>query len=107
MEYFILSSLYIDCGSTIIDVAILYERGDFLWIGSDKMEFNTGSRIFGDVPRAISKFNVSQIQDKDMNKLNVPLDAEEFLFDYKHSTFIECNEELAQKLSACSHKVTN
>lgn len=91
--HLILSNLYIDCGSIVIQVAILYVRGDFLWIGSD--EFKANSKKFGDVPRAISQFTVARIQDKNFNKINVPLNVKKFLFDYSHSTFLECNEELA------------
>lgn len=72
----------------------MYERGNFLWIGSD--DFRTGDRIFADVPRAIGLFKTARIQDRDSNIINVPLDVNKFLFDYAHSTFIECNEDLAR-----------
>ena len=33
----------------------------------------------------------------DSIEFNVPEDIEKFLFDYSHSTFLECNEDLARK----------
>ena len=49
----ILTSVYVNCIKTLIQIVILYERSDFLWIGVD--EFKYKSKSFGDVPRAINK----------------------------------------------------
>ena len=41
------------------------------------------------------RFDVNEIVDEDANTFNVPSNIKTFLFDYKHSAFIECNRELA------------
>lgn len=49
----ILSSIYVRCGQLLIQIVILYDRGDFIWISNDKHKID-GKHI-GDVPRAINK----------------------------------------------------
>lgn len=50
----ILTNLYIQTANFIFQVSILYERGNFLWIGQDNLPLK--QKKFGDIPRAISKY---------------------------------------------------
>ncbi len=51
----VLTSLYVECENLVIHIAILYNRGNFLWIGGDDYVKNL-KKIFGDVPRSINKY---------------------------------------------------
>ena len=76
----------------------MYERGSFLWIGSDDNNaYNyIKNRQFGDISRAVNQFETKK-DTIDTIPFYVPTNVEKFLFDYKHSAFVECNEELAKK----------
>jgi len=50
----VLTSLYIQCDTLVIHIAILYKRGNFLWIGSDNLALNQ-KKVFGDSPRSINE----------------------------------------------------
>ena len=49
----ILSSVYVRCDRFLIQIVILYDRGDFIWISKDKQKID--GKVFGDVPRALNK----------------------------------------------------
>jgi hypothetical protein len=49
------TSVYVDCPEFIVQFAVLHSRGDFLWIGEDKLDFGY-KKIFGDVNRALNKY---------------------------------------------------
>ena len=50
----ILASLYIVCNKLVIQIAIFYKRGLFLWTASDNYDVGR-PKAFGDRPRAINK----------------------------------------------------
>lgn len=92
----VLSNLYIECKLITIQISIVYERGDFLWIGNDEYKIEQ-TKYFGDVPRALNAFKLAVIIDENHQEFNVPSDFKKFLFDYDHSKFLECNSFLAKK----------
>lgn len=52
----ILTSFYIECKRLTIQISIVYERGNFLWIASDDYQVNSDNlKSFGDRPRALNK----------------------------------------------------
>ena len=74
---------------------MFYKRGEYLWIGKG----DDTAIWFGDTTRAMNKFDLTEIVDSKSNVLKIPSDLEIFIFDYGHSKFIECNRELARKVS--------
>ena len=51
----VLTNFYLNCTNIIIQLAIFYDRHDFIWIGADEtleLNFNLS---FGDFPRALNK----------------------------------------------------
>ena len=72
-------------------MAIFYKRGAYYWIGSDNSKKND-AKWFGDVDRAMNKFSFIDFN----NEIRIPDDVDRFLYDYKHSMFIECNKKLAR-----------
>ena len=97
-KFKILTNVYVKCGGYAIQISIMYERGSFLWIGSDDNNaYNyIKNRQFGDISRAVNQFEIKK-DTIDTIPFYVPTNVEKFLFDYKHSAFVECNEELAKK----------
>ena len=51
----ILASVYIFCPKIIIQIAIFYKRGKFLWIPNDFYRFGR-SKYFSDIPRSLNRF---------------------------------------------------
>ncbi len=99
-QYKILTSVYVDCKSVVVQVALLYKRGSFLWSGKDKKSLFKAK--FCDMPRAISLINsFSTILE---GTVFIPGDLERFLFDYEHSGFLECDEKLAKSLVHADYK---
>jgi hypothetical protein len=93
-DYIQKNNIYIKCYTFItIQILIVYERGNFLWI--DKDDFFLKSKQFADTPRALSKFELKEYIDENSNLFRIPLDLDRYLFDYDHSKFIECNSSLA------------
>jgi len=92
----VLTNLYIECKMLTFQISIVYERGDFLWIGSDDYK-NEARKYFGDTPRALNSIKLATIVDENGQNFNVPSDIKKFLFDYNHSRFLECNTQLAKK----------
>ena len=41
------------------------------------------------------RFEIKSLRDQNKNKYNIPNKLPNFLFDYNHSRFVECNRELA------------
>ena len=98
----IVTNLYIKFTNLALQISILYDRGDFYWIGKDNSNFN--GKMYGDTPRSLNKFEKSVIIDKGLNiEIIVPKDIKKFLFDYDHSKFIECNREMARDLISESY----
>lgn len=93
----ILTSVYIHAKNIHLQISILYKRGDFIWIGKDS--YVHASKKFGDKPRAINNFKTVKITDEDSNVFNIPSNLKKFLYDYAHSTFEECNAEMALTIS--------
>lgn len=93
----ILTNLYIECKLLTLQISIVYERGDFLWIGSDDYKNEHANKYFGDTPRALNKFKLATITDESGLEFNMPSDLKRFLFDYQNSKFLECNTYLAKK----------
>lgn len=53
----VVTNIYINCEDAMIQLVILYDRHQFLWIGAD--ESQTGiPKWFGDVPRALHKYKL-------------------------------------------------
>jgi hypothetical protein len=50
----VLTSLYVQTEKILFHIAILYERGNFLWIGTDNLLLR--QKKFSDIPRALSKY---------------------------------------------------
>lgn len=89
-------NIYIQCETLItIQILIVYERGNFLWINRDNFDFK--SKKFGDTPRALSKFSIQDYTDENSFIFKIPNSLKRFLFDYDHSKFIECNSTLAKR----------
>ena len=97
-----MSSVYVRCGRFFIQIVILYDRGDFIWINKDS--FKLDRKIFGDVARAINRFEIEEIMDQDSNSFNIPADIKKYLFEYDHSAFLECNVDLAYKILSFTYK---
>ena len=97
-----MSSVYVRCGRFFIQIVILYDRGDFIWINKDS--FKLDGKIFGDVARAINRFEIEEIMDQDSNSFNIPADIKKYLFEYDHSAFLECNVDLAYKILSFTYK---
>ena len=97
-----MSSVYVRCGRFFIQIVILYDRGDFIWINKDSLKFD--GKIFGDVARAINRFKIEEIEDQDSNSFNIPADIKKYLFEYDHSAFLECNVDLAYKILSFTYK---
>ena len=97
-----MSSVYVRCGRFFIQIVILYDRGDFIWINKDSLKFD--GKIFGDVARAINRFKIEEIEDQDSNSFNIPADIKNYLFEYDHSAFLECNVDLAYKILSFTYK---
>ena len=91
----IATNVYLRCERLLVQVSIFYERGTFLWIGSD--DFKLDEKYFGDIDRAVQKFGIIPIRDEAKHRVSVPSNIKRFLFDYEHSKFLECNRELAKK----------
>jgi hypothetical protein len=51
-DYKIITNVYVNCPKLSLQIAILYERKSFLWIGADENEIGK-PKWFGDVPRAL------------------------------------------------------
>ncbi len=96
--YKILTSLYIECGSVVFQVAVLYKRGSFMWSGKDEKKFFNGK--FCDKPRAIRQIKSTIFEET----IYIPKDLQDFLFDYEHSSFLECDEKLAKSLLSSDYK---
>ena len=58
----------------------MYDRGDFIWINEDS--FKLDGKIFGDVARAINRFEIVEFEDQDSNSFNIPADIKKYLFEY-------------------------
>ena len=84
------------CGHFFIQIVILYDRGDFIWINEDS--FKLDGKIFGDVARAINRFEIVEFEDQDSNSFNIPADIKKYLFEYDHSAFLECDLNLAGRI---------
>lgn len=52
----ILTGIYLKCNSLLIQIQIVYERGNFLWIGANDLQIKTSDKYFGDFPRALKKY---------------------------------------------------
>jgi hypothetical protein len=87
----VLTNIYIKCKNLFVQLSVFHKRGEYYWIGSDTISKND-ALWFGDVDRAMNSFNLINLNDE----LKIPIDINQFLFDYKHSRFIECNRELSQ-----------
>ena len=81
-----------------IAIHVFYKRGTFLWIGSLAV-FNSKIRWFNDVPRGIQMLTLTTIYDSMFNEIKVMENIEKFMFDYEHSKFIECNNEMAKNIT--------
>ncbi len=92
------SHLYLKCRNYIIQLAIFYNRNEFLWIG-DSINPAPKSKWFGDTIRAMNNFELEEIFDKNFNSLKIPNNLEMFIFNYGHSKFIECNHQLSLNVS--------
>ena len=53
--------------------------------------------LFWDSISVYSSFNLTLLNGINNDKIQVPSDIKQFLFDYKHSKFIECNKEYAKE----------
>ncbi len=111
IERKVLTNVYLECRSVVLQIVIAYERGSFLWLGSDsdgpRSVPRAKERSFGDVPRAMSRTKLQKIVASRGNNNNnitdfyyIPADLDQFLFDYEHSSFIECNRQMAAKTRA-------
>ncbi len=47
------ANIYITCKYIIIQIAVFYKHGNFLWIGNDDHYSLIPSKWFGDIPRAM------------------------------------------------------
>ncbi len=92
----ILENTYINCIHFTIQIVVFHPRGDFYLINHDN--YTRSKKSFGDITRAIGAFNLTPIFDLNSNnRFNVPANIKKFLFDYKHSRFLECNSTLANR----------
>ncbi|RNA30939.1 fukutin isoform X1 [Brachionus plicatilis] len=73
----------------------MYPRGNFYWIPQDDFKIDSMTKSFSDFNRALNKFKTVVIEHKS-RFFTVPLDTSHFLYQYKHSKFIECNQQLAE-----------
>ena len=77
-----------------IQILAVHQRGDFFWINSDSFE---AKKHFGDTPRALNRFELTTVIDKQLNKFKLTKNIQKLLFDYKSSRFLECNQNLAHR----------
>ena len=54
----ILTGIYVKCDVLLIQIQIVYERGNFLWIGANDLQIKTSDKYFGDFPRALKKYRI-------------------------------------------------
>jgi hypothetical protein len=80
----------------LIKIVVFYERGSFLWSPKERPGF-IFKKYFGDKDRALKKFNLKPLIDKDGREIFVPNDLKKLEFDYGNSEFLECNIELARQ----------
>jgi hypothetical protein len=79
----------------LIQIAIYYKRADFIWFGeNDNKELET--KYFGDTARALNIIETRLILDKHLEIMWVPSNINKYLYEYSHSTFLECNSTMAQ-----------
>ena len=98
----VLTNVYIKCKNVNIQLAIFHSRGEYFWIGSDKE--NNNKLFFGDVDRAMNFFKIKSL---DIN-VRIPEEIPAFLYDYKHSMFIECNKKLSElNIQAAGYRPIN
>ena len=74
-----------------IAIHVFQKRGQFYWCGSSSS--NKSVKWFNDVPRAVHPFSIIELKDSLASKylMKIPSDVDKFLFDYRHSKFIECH----------------
>ncbi|RNA44530.1 fukutin isoform X1, partial [Brachionus plicatilis] len=89
-DFDIISSLYLNCDLTELQISIFYERENFLWIPED--DFQNKKKLFNDKPRAFKKFETKKIKFF-IYEFNVVEDLSKFWYQYKNSEFVECNFE--------------
>ena len=53
LEEKILTNIYLNCTKIIIQIAIFYNRHEFIWIGADDIKLI--NKWFGDYPRSLNK----------------------------------------------------
>ena len=82
-----------------ISINVFHTRGSFLWIGASSSTSNLSTKWFNDVPRGMQMFRLKIVEDSKGNEINIPEDIDKYFFDYEHSKFIECNNELAKNIS--------
>ncbi|RMZ95989.1 fukutin isoform X2 [Brachionus plicatilis] len=87
----ILASIYVKCALLTLHVVVIYQRGNFLWMPKDEFEVDGLLKFFGDKPRAFNKFESMEIIDREFQTAKIPKNIDKFLFDYKHSEFVECS----------------
>ncbi len=90
----VMTNVYIICNNLNIQLAIFHRRGEYFWIGSDVHGIKEIKKknFFGDVDRAMNLFKIKSLD----TNVRIPDDVSAFLYDYKHSKFIECNKKLAE-----------
>ena len=83
-----------------IAIHVFHTRGLFLWIGSFvNSESDLKIKWFNDVPRGMKMFKLRAVHDSMNNEIKVTENIDKFLFDYRHSKFIECDSKLAYNIT--------
>ncbi len=84
------TSLYINCGSILVQVSAVYLINSFFWISKDSINIDQPKQ-FGDIQRVFSKFDLITLLDDDKNRYFCPSNIDLFIYDYGHSKYIDCN----------------
>ena len=91
----VLTNIYFNCSQVDIQLAVFYRRKEFLWIGKDDNTPPFNPQWFGDKVRALKMIQPVYLKDQFINYMIIPLNLQAFLYDYKYSSFIECDKDLA------------
>ncbi len=88
----IINGLYLECNYIIIQILVVNEKNGYYVIDEDNYE-TRDRKIFGDTPRAFSKFNKNELIVENSNKYYVPNDLNKFILEYEHSKYISCKNQ--------------
>ncbi len=102
----IISGLYIECNYIILQILIVNEKNGYYLIDEDNYE-TRDRKLFGDVPRALSRFKLNKLMIENSNKYYAPSDINNFIFEYENSKFISCKTQNHQPLLNFDTEISN